>query len=78
MTTEILETAARLAQLHPLKAYDAVQLATALHVRQAVADQTLTVVCGDPALLAAAQAEQLAVQNPFEHASTQDVVGRSG
>lgn len=78
VTTETLETAARLTQPYPLKAYDAVQLATALHVRQALADQLLTFVCGDRSLLAAAQSEQLTVENPFEHASAQDVVGRAG
>jgi len=78
VTTENLETAARLTQQYPLKAYDAVQLATALHVRQALADQSLIFVCGDRSLSAAAQTEQLSVENPFEHVFAQDVVGRSG
>jgi predicted nucleic acid-binding protein len=75
VTTENLETAARLTQQYPLKAYDAVQLATALQVRQALADQSLTFVCGDRSLLAAAQTEQLSVDNPFDHVTPQKVPG---
>jgi uncharacterized protein len=77
VTTGNLEAAARLTQQHPLKAYDAVQLATALHVHQALADQALTFVCGDRALLTAAQAEKLSVDNPFEHVMPQEMPGSS-
>jgi len=69
LTTADLETAADLTQQHPLKAYDAVQLAVALRHHQAltVHQLTLTFVSGDDALLTAAQAEMLAVDNPFDH-----------
>lgn len=61
--------AAQLAQQYPLKGYDAIHLATAL----AQADflraygVSLQFVAGDAQLLKAAQAEGLAVENPFDH-----------
>ena len=66
--------AAELAQQHPLKAYDAVQLAVALRHSRALAEHelTLTFVSGDGMLLDAAQAEGLATENPFDHVSDQD------
>ncbi len=62
--------AAGLTQHHPLKAYDAVQLALALHANKSLqADNLmLTFVSGDDKLLQAAQAEGLATDNPFNHA----------
>jgi predicted nucleic acid-binding protein len=61
--------AAELTQRHPLKAYDAVQLAVALRSKQVPAryELALTFVSGDAQLLAAAEAEGLIVDNPFEH-----------
>ncbi len=72
--TADFQMAAHLTQRYPLKAYDAVQLAVALRENQAlVAHQfTLTFVSGDNALLAAAQAEGLTTDNPFDHVSPQD------
>lgn len=63
--------AAVLTQHHPLKAYDAVQLAVALRYSRVLAAQQLflTFVSGDNALLAAAQAEGLTTDNPFDHVS---------
>jgi predicted nucleic acid-binding protein len=69
--------ATELTQQHPLKAYDAVQLAVALHYRQVLARYklALTFVSGDTQLLAAAAAEELAVDNPFDHAVPADTPG---
>lgn len=61
--------AARLAQRHPLKAYDAIQLAVALRHHQALARRKLglTFVSGDRQQLTAAEVEGLATDNPFDH-----------
>ncbi len=56
VTDAILEEAARSVARHPLRAFDAVQLACALAAR--AADATLTeLACFDEALAAAARAE---------------------
>jgi hypothetical protein len=57
---------ANLTRRHPLKAYDAVQLAVAL------VERSLTFVSGDKTLLSAAQAEGLLTDNPFDHVSPLD------
>ena len=61
--------AAQLTRAHPLKAYDAVQLAVALRQEQALTriNHSLVFVTGDSTLLRAAQAEGLSVDNPFDH-----------
>ena len=66
----ILGHASQLALRHPLRAYDAIHLATALWILS----ETLMLgmpapifVSADANLLAAAQAEGLAVENPNEH-----------
>jgi predicted nucleic acid-binding protein len=66
--------AASLTQSHPLKAYDAVQLAVALRHAANLAPYNLPLmfICGDRTLLAAAQAVQLLVDNPFDHVAPQD------
>ena len=66
--------AASLTRRHPLKAYDAVQLAVALRQNGALATvrQSLVFVSGDKTLLTAAKAEGLAIDNPFDHVSPQD------
>ena len=71
--------AARLTQRHPLKAYDAVQLAVAMQQNKSLltVGQTLTFVSGDHTLLTAAVAEGLAVDNSFEHASPEDLPAAS-
>ncbi|MBI3760315.1 MAG: type II toxin-antitoxin system VapC family toxin [Chloroflexi bacterium] len=63
------QQAAELTQRHPLKAYDAVQLAVALEVHNLLNQHSiaLTFVSGDSTLLKAAQAEGLATDNPFNH-----------
>ncbi len=77
LTTVDLEYAADLTQRHPLKAYDAVQLAVALryaHILGAFG-LPLTFVSGDTALLAAALAEGLPTENPFDHVAPEDTPG---
>lgn len=73
LTTDF-HTAAHLTQRHPLKAYDAVQLAVALRCQQALAPLPLllTFISGDRTLLAAARTEGLLTDNPFDHVVPED------
>jgi len=66
---ELVAVAGDLTQKHPLKALDAIHLAAALRLQEALRPyrRTLTFVTGDGTLLAAAQAEGLAIDNPFNH-----------
>lgn len=61
--------AALLTQQHPLKAYDAIQLAIGLAVNEVCQSQAvqLTFVSSDRQLLAAARAEGLVVEDPHDH-----------
>jgi len=66
----LAELAGQLLDRHPLRAYDAVQMASALQIQPAFADSTLTsltFVAADDRLLAAAQAEGLQIDNPNGH-----------
>ena len=69
-TPTLVEWAADLAEVHALRAYDAVQLAAALeidaHVKSAGASK-ITLVSADGALNTAAIAEGLAVDDPNTH-----------
>ena len=68
--SETIDIARRMADLHPLRAYDAVQLATAWLLNRNLLDggQTpLTFVCADERLVAIAQAEGLPTENPNRH-----------
>jgi predicted nucleic acid-binding protein len=78
IVTADFQMAADLTQTHPLKAYDAVQLAVALRrTRSLVAhDLALTFVSGDASLIAAAQAEGLLTDNPFDHILPEDSSAR--
>ena len=76
LSTDDFEKAAALTQQYPLKAYDAVQLAAALRVRGVVAAHQFTFVCGDTTLIAAAKAEGLASENPFDHVTPGDTLSR--
>ncbi len=69
LTPGILRNTADLTQRYPLKAYDAVQLATALAFDVTAKEQELqmTFVSGDEKLLEAADTEGLATDNPFSH-----------
>ena len=65
-----LETARQLVKQHPLRAYDAVQLATALLLNQDLLnsnDEPLAFVCADDRLIGIAQAEGLLTENPNHH-----------
>jgi uncharacterized protein len=69
LTPEVPHHAADLTQRHPLKAYDAVQLATALAYDGLLkrAQLSLTFISGDDRLLQAANVEGLVADNPFSH-----------
>ncbi len=66
--------AADLTQRHPLKAYDAMQLAVALRQQRILSefDLSLTFVSGDRTLLQAAGAEGLVTDDPFDHVVPED------
>lgn len=61
----ILTEAAELAIRHPLKGYDAVQIATAIAVQQRFV--ALTFISADKQMLRAAQAEGMQTDNPELH-----------
>jgi predicted nucleic acid-binding protein len=66
----IVDSAVDLIQHHPLRAYDAIQLATAILVNRSLLHyglQPLVFVSADDRLLAAAGAEGLAAENPNQH-----------
>lgn len=66
---DVIYAAALLCARHPLKAYDAVQLAAGLALKGTLAGQDIPLifVSGDDTLITAAQAEGLAADNPFWH-----------
>jgi predicted nucleic acid-binding protein len=70
ITPPVITQACALLPRHPLRAYDALHLACALAVREAIMRQQLSgpvfVAAGD-ALLAAAAAEGFPVDNPLQH-----------
>ena len=66
----LTEAAGQLIARHPLLAYDAIQLASALHIYPSFAQArrtSLTFLSADDRLLAIAQAERLASDNPNHH-----------
>jgi predicted nucleic acid-binding protein len=66
----VVEIARQLANRHPLRAYDAVQLATAwLANRELIqaGQSPLTFICADDPLIAIAQVEGLLTDNPNHH-----------
>jgi predicted nucleic acid-binding protein len=70
ITPPVITQACALLHRHPLGAYDALHLACALAVREAITRQQLSVsvfVAADDALLAAAAAEGFPVDNPLQH-----------
>ena len=65
-----IDIARRLADRHPLRAYDAVQLATAWLLNQNLLQTgkpPLTFICTDDRLIAIAQTEGLLTDNPSHH-----------
>lgn len=76
VTEEVTNLAAQLAQRHPLKGYDAVQLASALRLQKVLGTERLVIfVAGDESVLVAAKAEGLNADNPFWHVAEDE--GRS-
>ena len=69
MQRSVIYSAALLGLRHPLKAYDAVQIAAAQSLQEDLKQQgvDLVFVSGDDQALTAAQAEGIAVENPFWH-----------
>jgi len=70
ITDEVIIWAVELTKGHPLRAYDAIQLAMAMVTNRALIDRGmlgLAFVSADTALLEAAEAEGLAIENPNEH-----------
>ena len=70
VTPNLLEEAARLARTHGLRAYDAVQLATALEIdrgRRSAGFGAVTLVSADRELNPAAVAERIGVEDPLHH-----------
>ena len=63
-TSAVLEEAARLIDRHPLRAYDALQLAGCLVLRDGMPGP-VTFVCADTRLCDAARQERLEVLNPI-------------
>jgi len=69
-SAQILQSAHHLALRYPLRAYDAVHLATALELVQRLLPFGVSIpifVSADTNLLAAARAEGLMIENPSEH-----------
>lgn len=69
LTRTRIESAAALTQRHPLKGYDAIQLAIALDLQSELRalELELTFVTSDAQLLRAAQAEGMSVENPHSY-----------
>jgi uncharacterized protein len=69
ITPALIEVAMGLAEVHPIRGYDAVQLAAAVEVRAAclAMGTTLTLVSADVALNAAAAVEGVTVEDPNLH-----------
>lgn len=73
VSQRVIHAAALLCIDHPLKGYDAVQVAAALQLQQTLGtDHPLTFIAGDKTVITAAHAEGLAVDNPFWHATRDD------
>ncbi|HEX7593948.1 MAG TPA: type II toxin-antitoxin system VapC family toxin [Anaerolineae bacterium] len=69
LTPALVRAAADMAQKHALRAYDAVQLACAVHAASRLRTDNLALVfvSADFNLLQAARAEGMATENPFDH-----------
>ena len=70
MSETIVDLACDLLERHPLRASDAIHLATALTSNQLLSDHSLTeltFLCADDRLIDAAKAEGLAADNPNHH-----------
>lgn len=63
LTPEIVTRAQALLRRHPLRAGDAIQLASCLQLQQALADETVVLVAFDVRLVGAARAEGVKVSS---------------
>lgn len=72
VTSSLLHRAAHLTQKHPLKGYDAIQLAAGLELSASLGRRKMAMVfvSGDQQLFNAAQAEGLTADNLFSHVRT--------
>ena len=61
--SRIVESARILVTKHPLRAFDAIQLASSLYTLSLI-NETITFACADGLLFTAAQAEGFKVENP--------------
>ena len=70
LTSPLIRNAATLARQHALRAYDALQLALAIHANALLKanDLALIFVAADKALLQTAQSEGLTTDSPRHHA----------
>jgi len=81
VSESVVDLAVQLVQGHPLRAYDAVQLATALRVNQILRQNqlpSLTFVSADAVLCRVAQAEGLTTVNPNELENEHPATGSHG
>jgi uncharacterized protein len=70
ITRPVIAEAGRLVEVHPLRAYDAVQLACALLVRRGLHRRGMPpprFVAADMTLLTAARSEGFTIENPLQH-----------
>jgi uncharacterized protein len=69
LTPAFVRAAVDMAQKHALRAYDAVQLACAVHAASRLRADNLALIfiSADVNLLQAARAEGMATENPFDH-----------
>ena len=81
VSESVVDLAVQLVQGHPLRAYDAVQLATALRLNQILRQNrlpSLTFVSADAVLCQVAQAEGLTTVNPNELENEHPATGNHG
>lgn len=70
VTPDTISSARLLARQHPLRAYDAAQLSTALLLNRDLLSygrETLTFICADARLLEIAETEGMRTENPNDH-----------
>lgn len=69
LTREVTQSAMDLLEVHTLRAYDSIQLASALNLQKAIESSAIPFVflSADDRLLAVAHAEGLATDNPNRH-----------
>jgi predicted nucleic acid-binding protein len=71
-----LESAAELVLYHPLKAYDAVQIASARRIWRQLPDVGFVFVSGDKQMLRAASQEGMQIDSPFLHGDEEDDIAK--